>query len=183
VRRLTDTDVEVLRELARSAHANQTDKLGRDYFEAHLAPIAAGLRDFGPAAELAGWLHDIIEDTHHDVNSLRAAGVPDEVIVAVESVTKIEGEPYERLIDRACANPLGRVVKLVDNAWNLISAPRLSKLTPGVAEDLVRRKYRPARATLLAALGWAEEGPEMARICEVLVDFDQELGNQMGMHE
>ena len=117
--------------MAQEAHLGQTDKLGRDYFAAHLTPIATGLREFGPEAEAAGWLHDIIEDTHHTGDTLRAAGVPEDVVAAVESVTKVEGEPYERLIDRACADPIGRLVKLVDNTWNLVCCASLGRDATG----------------------------------------------------
>ena len=54
------------------------------------------LQSFGPEAEAAGWLHDVIEDTHHTGDTLRMADVPEDVVVAVESVTKIEGEPYAK---------------------------------------------------------------------------------------
>ena len=126
-------DLDRIRALAQEAHLGQTDKLGRDYFTAHLTPIAAGLREFGPEAEAAGWLHDIIEDTQHTGDTLRAAGVPEDVVLAVESVTKIEGEPYERLIERACADPIGRLVKLVDNTGTSsarLDWPRRSRTWP-----------------------------------------------------
>ena len=84
-------DLDRIRALAQEAHLGQADKLGRDYFTAHLTPIAVGLRKFGPEVEAAGWLHDIIEDTHHTGTTLRSAGVSQDVVVAVESVTKVEG--------------------------------------------------------------------------------------------
>ncbi len=171
---MTAVDLESIQALTRAAHAGQTDKLGRDYVAAHLTPIAAGLREFGPEAEAAGWLHDIIEDTHHTGASLRSAGISEGVVRAVESVTKAADEPYDELIDRACADPLGRVVKLVDNTWNLTCAPRLSESQPEVADDLARRKYRPARAKLLTALGWDESGPELVRLQRLLTDLERD---------
>jgi len=170
-------DLDRIRALAQEAHLGQTDKLQRDYFAAHLTPIAAGLHEFGPEAEAAGWLHDIIEDTQHTGDTLRAAGVPANVVAAVESVTKIEGEPYEELIDRACADPIGRLVKLVDNTWNIVCSVRLAETQPEVAEDLVRRKYRPARVKLLAALAWQASGPELQRIENLLSSLEQDLAD------
>ena len=93
----------------------------------------------------------------------------------MESVTKVEGEPYERLIDRACADPIGRLVKLVDNTWNLVCSARLAETQPDVAEELVQRKYRPARARLLAALGWEETGPELQQVEALLQALEQEF--------
>ena len=112
---------------------------------------------------------------HHTGDTLRAAGVPEDVVVAVESVTKIEGEPYEELIERACADPIGRLVKLVDNAWNLTCAPRLARTHPVVASDLIKRKYQPARTKLLAALEWDETSPELDRIERLLTGLEREL--------
>jgi len=166
-----------IRALAREAHRGQSDKLKRDYFTAHLTPIATGLREFGPEAEAAGWLHDIIEDTQHTGGTLSSAGVPETVVLAVESVTKLDGEPYEALIERACADPLGRLVKLVDNTWNLVCASQLAESDPDAADNLVRRKYRPARMKLLEALEWDENGPELRRIEIFLSSIEQELKN------
>lgn len=138
------------RELARRAHAGQADKLGRDYFGVHVSGVAARLEESGEAAVMAGFLHDVLEDTELTAEDLRAAGVPDEVVAAVESVSKVEGRSYDELIARAAADPLGRLVKLADNAQNLADNPLLAAVDPEKAERL-RVKYERARETLLAA--------------------------------
>ena len=66
--------VEVAERLARAAHVGQVDKRGRGYAEHHLAPVAALLRPFGPQAEAAGWLHDVLEDTDVNCETLTGAG-------------------------------------------------------------------------------------------------------------
>ena len=66
-------------------------------------------------------------------------------------------------------------MKLVDNTWNLVCSARLAETQPEVADDLARRKYRPARAKLLAALGWRESGPELQRIDDLLFAMEREL--------
>jgi (p)ppGpp synthase/HD superfamily hydrolase len=134
--------------LAAHAHAGQVDKLGRDYFEAHLLPIAAELRVHGEYAEMAGLLHDILEDTELTEEDLRERGVPAEVVRAVVSVTKRHGESYADLIERSAADPLGRRVKLADNAHNLAANPALARTDPEQAKRL-REKYHRARAVLL----------------------------------
>lgn len=139
------------RALARKAHAGQVDKQGHDYFEAHLAPIAAALRPFGEYAEMAGWLHDIVEDTDLSLDDLRALGVPEIVVEAVDAVTRREDEPYKALIRRSAAHPLGRLVKLADNGHNLAKNAELALIDPGKARSLRERRYLPARRVLLAA--------------------------------
>ncbi len=139
-----------VRALARQAHAGQADKLGRDYYSAHLEPIAAALAEYGQLAEMAGLLHDILEDTAVTSDELLERGVPAEVVRAVESVSKRSGETYDDLIDRAAADPLGRLVKLADNAHNLASNDDLARRDPEAATRL-RSKYERARQVLLAA--------------------------------
>ena len=141
--------VEDVAAFARAAHTGQTDKLGRDYCEYHLAPIAAKLADVSPEAEMAGWLHDVLEDTSVTVDQLRELGVPETVVAAVVSVSKREGEPYDALIARAAADPLGRLVKLADNERNLESNDELAQRDPDLARRL-RMKYEHARKQLLA---------------------------------
>lgn len=134
----------------KAAHKGQTDQLGRDYFEHHLRPIADKLIDHGTHAEMAGLLHDVIEDTDVTATQLRELGVPQEVVQAVEAVTKRDGEPYEGLIKRSAADPLGCLVKLADNALNLESNPALAAVDPDKACRLLA-KYQAARKVLLEA--------------------------------
>ena len=65
-------------------------------------------------------------------------------------MTKREGEPYELLIQRAAADPLGRRVKLADNELNLESNAALATIDPERAARL-RTKYTTARQALLRA--------------------------------
>jgi (p)ppGpp synthase/HD superfamily hydrolase len=123
-------DESAARELARRAHQGQRDKAGRDYFEDHLLPIATASAAFGGEVVAAAWLHDVLEDTNATVDDLTRAGIPQSVTAAVESVTRGQDETYSELILRACADPVGRYVKLVDNAWNITSNAVLAQVDP-----------------------------------------------------
>lgn len=142
-------DISAVRTMVREAHSGQVDKLGRDYVSAHLEPIAESLASYGEDAEVAGLLHDILEDTSVTSEELLSVGVPAHVVRAVESVTKRQGESYEGLIERAAADPLGRLVKLADNSRNLESNAALAETDPEAAARL-RSKYERARERLLA---------------------------------
>ena len=146
--------------LALQAHEGQVDAQGRDYYLAHLRPIAEALRPHGPHAEMAGALHGIVEDTRdhpdparrYDLDRLRALGVPEDVVEAVDAVTRRPGEPYmSGLIRRAAAHPLGRLVELADNRHNLAANADLARTDPEKARRLREGRYRPARRILLAA--------------------------------
>ncbi|MGY1690746.1 phosphohydrolase [Geodermatophilus sp. SYSU D01105] len=146
--------------LALRAHEGQVDQHGRDHYLAHLQPIAEALRPYGPHAEMAGALHDIVEDTRdhpdpdrrYDLDRLRSLGVPEVVVEAIDAVTRRPGEPYiAGLIHRAAAHPLGRLVELADNKRNLAANAELARTDPEKARSLREGRYRPARRILLAA--------------------------------
>lgn len=131
--------------LAERAHAGQTDQSGQPYWR-HVFAVRDMLAEHGEDAQIAGVLHDILEDTPTTSGDLLAAGVPDHVVTAVESVTRRPGEPYESMITRAAADPLGRLVKLADNLHNSDES-RLALLPADQAARL-RTKYRRAREIL-----------------------------------
>lgn len=132
--------------LAVSAHAGQVDKGGRPVVE-HVRAVAAAVRGHGAHAEMAGLLHDVVEDTAITADDLRARGCPEPVVRAVESVTRRPGEDYVAMVRRAAADPLGRIVKLADNAHNA-DETRLAALDAHTAARL-REKYAAARRILL----------------------------------
>lgn len=144
--------------VVRAAHHGQRDKQGRDYFDAHLVPIAAAGALFGPLVEAAALAHDIDEDTKVRAERLRAAGWPDNLVDAVISVTKdyFGPEDYvgpDSLISRSAAHWLGALVKLIDNMWNTLCCDDLATTKPQKAQQMLDEKYLPARPVLLEATG------------------------------
>lgn len=162
------TQVERAQKIARDAHAGQQDKVGRDYFLAHLEPIASAAHVFGSTVTAAAWLHDVLEDTTVTVADLKSVGVSSTVIQAVQSVTRREDETYSELIDRACADPVGRLVKLVDNAWNITCNPALAATDPQRAASMLKDRYEPARRRLLDACDLDEDSPVVAEMHRIL---------------
>lgn len=134
--------------LADHAHHGQTDKAGNPYI-GHVRAVAELLAPHGDDAVIAGLLHDIVEDTPITLDDLRTLGYPDNVVAAVDAVTRRPGEDYLDMVRRAAADPLGRIVKLADNANN--SDPdRLALLDPET-QAWFTAKYARARAVLLGA--------------------------------
>lgn len=131
--------------IARMGHHHQVDKAGHPYMD-HVTAVARRVERYGPDAVIVAYLHDLVEDTHITINMLRGAGFSETVIDAVKSVTRRSDESYEDLIHRAARNPLGRLIKLADNADN--SDPeRLKLLDPGMSRYLAE-KYQKARDVL-----------------------------------
>jgi hypothetical protein len=69
---------------------------------------------------------------------LRQEGFPEEIIQAVDCLTRRDGEPYADMIERIAPNPLARRVKLADLAENL-NVLRWSELTQMEFEGLQMR--------------------------------------------
>ncbi|WP_330158239.1 metal-dependent phosphohydrolase [Nocardiopsis tropica] len=131
--------------LAWSVHAGQVDRAGRPYSE-HVFAVRDLLAPHGVHAQMAGVLHDVLEDTPVTADDLRGRGCPEVVVRAVESVSRRPGESYGDLVRRAAADPLGRLVKLADNRHNSDEG-RLAAL-PAEQADRLRAKYARAREIL-----------------------------------
>ena len=128
--------------LAAEAHAGQVDKAGAPYI---LHPLRLLLAVDTPEERIVAVLHDVVEDTPWTLEALRAEGFTQEVVDAVEALTKRAGESYEAFIDRVAANPLARRVKRADLTDNL-DLRRLPVLTDA---DLARiARYQAALARL-----------------------------------
>jgi (p)ppGpp synthase/HD superfamily hydrolase len=143
--------VDDARALAAAAHRGQVDKAGRPYIE-HPAAVAAALEPHGELALMAGWLHDVVEDCGVTLGQLAGMGFPPAVVAAVDSVTHRQGETYLDGVRRAAADPIGRLVKLADNAHNSDEG-RLGLLDEATAVRL-RKKYARARK-ILEDQAWA----------------------------
>jgi (p)ppGpp synthase/HD superfamily hydrolase len=120
--------------LAVQAHRGQTDKAGRPYI---LHPLRMMTKMRTEAEMMAAVLHDVVEDTDWSIERLRAQGFPEEVLLAVECLTKREGEEYMAFIERAKANPVARRVKLADLEDNM-DVRRIQDFTAKDAERVAK---------------------------------------------
>lgn len=127
--------------VATRAHKGQVRKDGTDYI-AH--PIRVAIRCSTKAEKTVALLHDTVEDTDLTFDELRELGFSEEIVAAVESVTKRPGEKYSDFILRANANKVGRKVKLADIEDNLEDQ---SALDPDEAKFL-RERYIKAQEVL-----------------------------------
>lgn len=126
--------------LAVQAFAGKLDRSGRPLVLHSLRVGAAGQTW---QTMVVGFLHDLLEDTDTSPSLLRGF-FGDEIMLALDSVTRVPGESYRAFVKRSNANTIGRAVKLVDLKDNL---GRLYQLPLEEAEGL-RRRYRNALATL-----------------------------------
>lgn len=124
--------------IAIKAHEGQKDKSGQDYI---MHPIRVSERCKSLKAKIVALLHDTIEDTNVTPDYLHDQGFPEEIVLGILSVTKVEGESYEDFVSRAAKNPLGKEVKQADLEDNM-DVRRLKEITDF---DIARmRKYLKA---------------------------------------
>ena len=130
-------------QIAMRAHAGQKDKAGHDYI---MHPIRVSERCSDLRARIVALLHDTIEDTDVTADYLREQGFTEEIVEAVLSVTRREGEEYDNYVHRAAQNELGKMVKRADLEDNM-DVRRYVELTDRDVERL--RKYLRAWQELL----------------------------------
>lgn len=131
------------------AHAGQKDKAGKDYFRAHVAVVAEGVKG-DPIAETVAFLHDTVEDTSITIEDIRT-GFPKEVADAVSALTHSKGISYAEYLWYIQQNSIAIRVKLSDLRSNM----DLTRLPHAPTEkDLERtRKYKRAYTILSSANG------------------------------
>lgn len=143
-----DAMVRVAELIATRAHAGQTDKSGSAYIT-HPARVVARLHT--RREQMTGWLHDVVEDTDTTLADLTEAGLPAEVVAAVDALTRRPGEDPDTYYGRVATDPLAVAVKHADLDDN--SDPdRLAQLDTETRARL-GRKYAHARAVLPAPAG------------------------------
>ena len=149
---LTLADVDAI---AARAHAGQYDKIGVPYVD-HVRAVSAGLAPFGVGMQMAGLLHDVIEDTELTAAALLTAGVPAAVVATVRRVTNRAGVPYPDMLDGIRRDHAATLLKISDNAHNSLPERHI-RLSPEQRGRLTA-KYAHARRLL-----WPAASPEDVR--------------------
>ncbi|PHB08657.1 GTP pyrophosphokinase [Bacillus wiedmannii] len=130
--------IEIAHEIAKTAHGGQVDKAGIDYIK-HPEAVASFVNTNEEKA--TAYLHDVLEDTEMTANDLLSAGIPHNIVEAVQVLTKERYTPYFEYLSKVKENSLARTVKLADLKHNS-DRSRLARITD---KDLKRlEKYRKA---------------------------------------
>jgi len=102
--------------LAVEAHRGRVDKLGMPYV---LHPLRLMGRMTTATEQMAALLHDVIADSDHTLESLRALSYDDAVIDAINHLTLRDSEAFDEFIERLKRNPAARQVKIADIEDNM----------------------------------------------------------------
>lgn len=124
--------------LASIKHYGQKDKSNKPYIF-HLLYVMNNVDDLN--AKIAGVLHDILEDTDITRNDLLNYGFSEDIVIAVEILTKPKNQKYMEYIENIKCNNIARKVKLIDLKHNM----DLTRLPEISNKDLKRNiKYLEA---------------------------------------
>lgn len=124
--------------LATVAHRGQLDKAGEPYI---LHPLRVMLNFSDLPGRMVAVLHDVVEDTSVTLAELGDRGYPQDVIDAVDALSRRKGaETYMEFVGRAKKDPLAKRVKVADIVDNM------SRITPELAG--LERRYTKALIAL-----------------------------------
>lgn len=130
--------IDIALAIAKKAHAGQVDKASVDYIQ-HPLYVASQVNTEQEKA--VALLHDVIEDSDITAADLFASGLSNEVVTAVQILTKKKGQSYQEYLGKVKSNNLARVVKLADLKHN----SDLSRLKSVTNTDYERvKKYKNA---------------------------------------
>jgi guanosine-3',5'-bis(diphosphate) 3'-pyrophosphohydrolase len=145
---LTINDVIKAIFFSQEAHIGQIDKNNEPYIY-HPMRVWFAIRDqfWDEKTQIAALLHDVLEDTGITKDIL-SSHFNDEIVDAVEVLTRKENEVYGTYIKRVKQHLIARVVKVADLMDNL-DEKRLGQLSEYEQKKLSKR-YRNAARFLLA---------------------------------
>lgn len=107
--------VEIALEIAQIAHEGQLDRGGNPYIN-HPLYVASQMED--DEAKAVALLHDTVEDSDVTIEDLKDAQFSENVVNAVDAITKRQVEDYETYIQRLSKNTIATHVKIADMKHN-----------------------------------------------------------------
>lgn len=132
--------------IATNAHQGQIDKAGQPYI---LHPLRVMFSRTSETERICAVLHDVIEDTDITLDYLRNEGFSEDVLSALDALTRRNNESYDEFISRIVNNKIACYVKLADLCDNM----NLSRIKNPSQKDNERiEKYRKATDRILDAL-------------------------------
>jgi len=120
--------------IAAQAHQGQKDRYGATYT---LHPIRVMMQCETETEMIVAILHDVIEKTERTSEQLREQGFNEDIIEAVDLLTRRDSQPYMEYIDRLKGNPIARKVKIADIEDNM-NPKRMDSLSDKNFEKLAR---------------------------------------------
>ena len=133
---------QVALKIAKNAHQGQKDKSGQPYLS---HPIAVSEMGKTIQEKIVGILHDVVEDSEWTLEDLRNHGIPEELVRAVDCLSRRDGESVKDYMNRVKSDPLAIKVKLNDLTHNM----DMSRISNPTEVDFKRlKKYEKQKKEL-----------------------------------
>lgn len=113
--KLMNVNTEVAKRICLRVHEGQFDKAGEAYYK-HPFAIAEMVDD--DKAKQVAYLHDAVEDSEIGIEYLIEQGFDEDVVMAIEAISKRPEENYDDYIKRVKLNKLASSVKIKDMMHN-----------------------------------------------------------------
>ena len=124
-------------EIASMAHKNQKDKGCTEYIN---HPVAVSDMVESLEEKIVALLHDVVEDTRVTLEELKSFGFNDNVIAAIDAISKKAGESTDDYMNRVKNNKLACSVKKADLLHNM-DISRLKAVNKKDLERLDKYQY------------------------------------------
>lgn len=124
-------------EIASMAHKNQKDKGGAEYIN---HPVAVSAMVESLEEKIVALLHDVVEDTRVTLEELKSFGFNDDIIAAIDAISKRDGESIDEYMNRVKNNKLACSVKKADLLHNM-DISRLKVVNKKDLERLDKYQY------------------------------------------
>ena len=111
--------------IAYMEHKDSTDKNG-DLYILHPLWVMSNVKTV--YQKIVAVLHDVVEDTRVTLIHLKNLGFPQDIIDAINAISRRDYESYDDYITRVSENKLATAVKIVDIQHN-ISPDRVKNLS------------------------------------------------------
>lgn len=118
-----DEQIDKCRIIAINAHAGQTRRDKKTPYIEHCYAVAKRVSHLGNKYICVALLHDVLEDTKVTAHDLLAAGVDEDIVAAVQILTKHPSRSYEEYLKGVKSHDLARNVKIADMLSNLADSP------------------------------------------------------------
>ena len=102
--------------LALDKHHGQVDKAGEPYI---LHPLRVMAQMQTETEQIVAVLHDVVEDSDVTLDDLRKLGYSEEIVTAIDHLSRHDDETYDEFIQRIKPHPLAVRVKLADLRDNM----------------------------------------------------------------
>ena len=118
-----DEQIDKCRMIAINAHAGQTRRDKKTPYIEHCYAVAKRVAHLGNKYICVALLHDVLEETKVTAHDLLTAGVDEDIVVAVQLLTKHPSRSYDEYLKLVKFNNLACHVKIADMLSNLADSP------------------------------------------------------------